>query len=68
MSSENNGKVYMFNNGKALEQSVNIGKEYEHGVEILSGIESNNLIISSVDKINNNQFVTVNKILENNKW
>lgn len=67
MNSENNGKVYMFNNGKALEQSVNIGKEYEHGVEILSGIESNNLIISSVDKINNNQFVTVNKILENNK-
>ncbi len=67
MNSENSGKIYVYNSGKALERLVEIGKEYENGVEVLSGLKENDLIITSVDSVSNNQLVTISEILENKK-
>ena len=65
MSSETNGTVYMYESGKAIEKSVKIGNEYENGVEILSGVKTDDLIINSPDKIGNMNSIKINKLVEN---
>ena len=64
MDSENSGTVYTFNNGKAQKKSVKIGNEYENGVEIISGLTKNDLVIEAPEKINDTGSVRVNKLLE----
>ena len=64
MDSENSGTVYTFNNGKAQKKSVKIGNEYENGVEIISGLNKNDLVIEAPEKINDTGSVRVNKLLE----
>lgn len=64
MSSETNGKVYVYENGKAVEKSIKIGNEYENGVEILSGVKAGDLIINSPDKISNKNSIKINKLVE----
>lgn len=59
------GYVYVFSNGNAIEKLVNVGNEYENGVEVISGLKENDLIITNVDGINDNQPVTVSKVLVN---
>lgn len=59
------GYVYVFSNGNAIEKLVNVGNEYENGVEVISGLKENELIITNVDGINDNQPVTVSKVLVN---
>lgn len=64
MDSENSGTVYTFNSGRAQKQSVKIGNEYENGVEIISGLNKNDLVIEEPEKIGNTGSVRVNKLLE----
>lgn len=66
MNSENKGVIYTFNEGKAIKKTVSIGNEYENGVEILSGIKSNDLIINAPEKVNNINSIKINKLLEIN--
>ena len=64
MDSENSGTVYTFNSGRAQKQSVKIGNEYENGVEIISGLNKNDLVIEAPEKIGITGSVRVNKLLE----
>lgn len=67
MESDDSGAVYTYNDGRAVRKSVKMGNEYENGIEILSGIKENDLIINYPDKLENkDSAVKINKFLENN--
>ena len=67
MESGSKGAVYTYNKGKAVRKTVRTGNEYENGIEILSGIKENDLIINFPDKMENKESaVKINKLLENN--
>lgn len=66
MNSTTSGVVYKYTEGKAVETSVKVGNEYENGIEILSGIKENDLIINTPDKITNTENIKINKLMENN--
>ena len=46
MTDEKEGIVYMYSNGKAVKKTVQIGNEYENGVEVLSGLKNSDLIFN----------------------
>lgn len=66
ITDENKGRVYLYSNGKAVRKTVNIGNEYKNGVEILSGINKNDYIITISDDISKASSVKINKLVENN--
>lgn len=65
MNSTTNGVVYKYTEGKAVKTSVKVGNEYENGIEVLSGIKENDLIINTPDKITNTENIKINKLMEN---
>ena len=65
MTDEKEGIVYMYSNGKAVKKTVQIGNEYENGVEVLSGLKNSDLIINSPEQISNKNSIKINKLLEN---
>lgn len=65
MTSEKEGVVYTYSDGKAIKKTVQIGNEYEKGIEVLSGLKNSDLIINSPDKIGNKDSIKINKLMEN---
>lgn len=65
MTDEKEGVVYMYSDGKAVKKTVQIGGEYENGVEVLSGLKNSDLIINSPDQISDKNNIKINKLLEN---
>lgn len=63
---ENKGNVYLYNNGKVVKRNVDIGNEYKNGIEILSGINKNDYLITISDDISEANSVKINKLVENN--
>ncbi|MEE1282510.1 MAG: efflux RND transporter periplasmic adaptor subunit [Acutalibacteraceae bacterium] len=63
---ENKGEVYLYNNGKVIRKTVNIGNEYKNGVEVLSGINKNDYLITISEDINKANSVKINKLVGNN--
>jgi len=66
MNNDNSGTVYTFNNGKAKKQTVKIGNEYENGVEVLSGLKSDDLVIYTPETVSNQTTIKIDKMLELN--
>lgn len=66
ITDENKGKVYLYSNGRAIRKTVDIGNEYKNGVEVLSGINKNDYIITISDDISKASSVKINKLVENN--
>lgn len=65
MTDEKEGVVYMYSDGKAVKKTVQIGSEYENGVEVLSGLKNSDLIINSPSQISDKNNIKINKLLEN---
>lgn len=55
---ENNVEfVYVYNNGKTVRRNIVTGHEFKEGVEVLSGLNTNDIIITSPIKITKNTLI-----------
>lgn len=65
ITEENKGTVYVYENGKSISKTVDIGDEYKEGIEVLSGIKENDYLITISDNISTKNAVKINKLVEN---
>lgn len=65
MTDESKGTVYLYQNGKVVKRTVNIGNEYKEGIEILSGVKENDYVITISENVNLSDSVKINKLVEN---
>lgn len=65
LTSDTKGTVYKYDNGKAVETSVTVGSEYENGIEILSGVSENDLIINTPERITNMENIKIHRLMVN---
>ncbi len=59
IGADNTGKeyVYKYKNGCAFKSYITTGKEFEEGLEVLSGIDKDDMIITTPDLVHNKAYV-----------
>ncbi|HHZ06611.1 MAG TPA: HlyD family efflux transporter periplasmic adaptor subunit [Clostridiales bacterium] len=57
--------VYLYDSGIAKKQYVNIGKEYENGVEVLLGISSNDIVLENSNMTRSGEVIKISECVVN---